>query len=78
MVETRRAVFSLKDGEVTLEWPMSITPEEADDLEAYLKLTMRVIHRVAGRLHPRESMREQLERIMAIDKCPDQTSGETT
>lgn len=47
LLETREAVFTLKSGDLTVKWPTHIMPAEADDVEEYLTLLLRVIRRTA-------------------------------
>lgn len=43
----RRAIWTLRDSDVTLEWPSNISLEDVNDLEEWLTLTIRIMKRTA-------------------------------
>jgi hypothetical protein len=68
----RRAVWALPNSEVVLEWPSDLSIEDANDLEEWMALTIRIIKRVAA--HRSAQMAAQTQRIN--DDKPLEENGE--
>jgi hypothetical protein len=49
---TRKAVFTLAEGDVVLLLPEGMSQDSVKDLDAYLKVWLRKIHRDAGLTMP--------------------------
>jgi hypothetical protein len=53
-------VFSLAEGDVTLQWPVSISADSYQDLEDWTKLMLRKIKRSIDVAKPHSEDRESL------------------